>query len=132
MIELDEFDGYDYEELLRKWGLEEEKDRLCSAIYDLNELGVLSDWSERQDAAVIQLMIRYINEQCDWDVDGNCHLEENTRQDMLDFLDKLADGEYTNDGAAWMFRAIIHVSFNDYDDHEFVQWFCHCLPYMWN
>ena len=132
MIELDEFDGYDYEELLRKWGLVEEKVRLCTAIYDLNELGLISDWSELQDATVIQLMVQFINDNCEWDDDDNCHLDEDIRQDMLDFLDKLADGEYTSSENETMFRSVIHVSFNDMDDHGFVHWFCALLPYMWN
>jgi hypothetical protein len=131
MIESDDgFAGYDYEELIQRWGLGDEDTRLGNAIYDMMELGVMPNWAEKQDQATIALIVRHILDNCTYDENGDCTLAENVKSDMIGLIHALRANEWACESLIQMCIALEILS--GYDDHHgFVRWFCHCLPMLW-
>ena len=131
MIELYEgFAGYDYEELVERWGLKDEDTRLGNAIYDMMELGVMPDWAERQDETTTALIVRHILNNCTYDDNGDCKIDPAVKDDMLGLLYALRANEWSSDSMKNMCIALEILAGYD-DEHGFVRWFCHCLPMLW-
>jgi hypothetical protein len=115
------FKGHDYGELLDAFGLREEYDKAFDEHHDGNLDTYHLD---------IEMIVDYINDHVTT-VDGETHIEDSTRQHMVDFLSAIIGCEHTSRGDKNMFAAILWLSF-DSDDLCFWQWFVHCLPMMWN
>lgn len=125
-----DFKGYDYEELAERWGLKEEIQNLRDAVEFLDDLHIINDFcGDITDAVAVQVLTRFINDCCEW-IDGQCVLDQGIKDDIIEYLESMATHEYCTEGRAMRVVALMDVA-DDEDDHDFVQWFTHCLPLLW-
>lgn len=128
-----ELEGYDYEELIDKWGLRKKYKKLYKAISRLGEAGIISKeemFNLHEEAGEI-LITEYIIHSVSYD-QGNTSIDPDVRNDMLEILDKLSSHAVCSRGDADMYHAIATLGENPETTFEFYRWFVHCLPLMWN
>ena len=129
-----ELEGYDYEELIDKWGLRKKYDKLSKAIEKLEELAIISsdDTTDMQEELGQRLLTQYIGDAVTHDNDGNTFIDEDVHVDMLNFLDKLRNHSVCTPGDSEMYKVIKDMGIHKDTRFEFYRWFVHCLPLMWN
>lgn len=129
-----ELEGYDYEELIDKWGLRKKYKKLYKAIGSLNDLALISDdeMLEMHEEIGVRLLTKYIGDAVTHDDDGNTLIDPEVLTDMVMFLDKLWNHAVVSDGDAAMYQQIYQLAEKDETMFEFYRWFVHCLPLMWN
>jgi len=129
-----ELEGYDYEELIDKWGLRKKYKKLYKAIGELNSLAIISDGdiAEFQDELGWKILTQYIGDAVTHDNDGNTFIDKDVHQDMLDFLDKLSRHAVCSSGDVAMYQQIYTLGVTDGETFEFYRWFVNSLPLMWN
>ena len=130
----DELKGYDYEELIDKWGLRKKFKKLYKAIGELSSLALISDdeGMNMHEELGARLLTEYIGDAVTHDNDGNTFIDAAVHEDMLDFLERLRSHAVCSDGDALVYQAIIHLGEQDKTTFEFYRWFIHSLPLMWN
>ena len=129
-----ELKGYDYEELIDKWGLRKKYKKLYKAIGALNSLCAIDDdeMFRLHDELGQKLLTSYISDNVDTDDDGNTVIDPEVLTDMVMFLDKLWNHAVVSEGDAAMYQKIYELSEKDETMFEFYRWFIHSLPLMWN
>ena len=129
-----ELEGFDYEELIDKWGLRKKYKKQYKAIWNLNELALISDddMCEMHEGLGVRILTEYIGNAVTHDDDGNTMIDPLVHEDMLDFLEKLYSHSVCSAGDAMMYHSIISLSQQKETMFEFYRWFVHCLPLMWN
>ena len=129
-----ELKGYDYEELIDKWGLRKKYKKLYKAIGALNSLCAIDDdeMFRLHDELGQKLLTSYISDNVDTDDDGNTVIDPEVLTDMVMFLDKLWNHAVVSEGDAAMYQKIYELSEKDETMFEFYRWFVHSLPLMWN
>ena len=129
-----ELKGYDYEELIDKWGLRKKYKKLYKAIGALNSMALVSDDNmfEMHDKLGVRIVTEYIDNSVTHDEDGNTLIDPEVLTDMVMFLDKLWNHAVVSEGDAAMYQKIYELSEKDETMFEFYRWFIHCLPLMWN
>jgi len=129
-----ELEGYDYEELIDKWGLRKKYKKLYKAIGALNELALISDddMCDMHEGLGARILTEYIGNAVTHDDDGNTFIDPEVHEDMLDFLDKLSKHSVCSNGDMEMYQKIYSLGTVSEETFEFYRWFVHCLPLMWN
>jgi len=127
---IERFGGYDFEELLDEWDLRDEDTEIGNALYRMMELGCMTDWAEKQDEVTLRLMVKYINDHAYHDSNGDCTLDVRVKNDIRLFLLKLRNNQYASEGTIGACLFLDQLS-KSKDDHDFIRWFCHCLPMLW-
>ena len=129
-----ELKGYDYEELIDKWGLRKKYKKLYKAIGVLSDLNVINDdeMFRMHDELGHKILSLYIGENVDTDDDGNTTIDAEMLDDMLTFLHKLGEHAVVSPGDATMYRNIADLQADPRTMFEFYRWFIHSLPLMWN
>ena len=129
-----ELEGYDYEELIDKWGLRKKYKKLYIAISKLNDLMLVDDdeMMRLHDELGHKLITIHIADSVSTDSDGNTFIDPEVLTDMVMFLDKLWNHAVVSEGDAAMYQKIYELSEKDETMFEFYRWFVHCLPLMWN
>jgi len=129
-----ELEGYDYEELIDKWGLRKKYKKLYKATGVLNDLNIVNDdeMFRMHDDLGVRLLTEYIGNAVTHDSAGNTFIDEDVLGDMLTFLQKLRNHSAVSPGDAQMYRSIADLQSNPESMFEFYRWFVHCLPLMWN
>ena len=129
-----ELEGYDYEELIDKWGLRKKYKKLYKAIGKLNELALISDddMCDMHEGLGARILTEYIGNAVTHDDDGNTMIDPEVFEDMTEFLDKLISHAVCSEGDAAVYATIKYLAENDETMFEFYRWFVHCLPLMWN
>ena len=128
-----ELEGYDYEELIDKWGLRKKYKKLYKAIGKLNELAIISgdDMCDMHEGLGARILTEYIGDAVTHDDDGNTMIDPDTLDDMLRFLKMLKSHTVCSPGDSFMYDGIIDLA-SEKTMFEFYRWFVHCLPLMWN
>jgi len=129
-----ELEGYDYEELIDKWGLRKKYKKLYKAIGALNSLAIISDddMMEFHDELGWKILTQYIGDAVTHDNDGNTFIDPEVLTDMVMFLDKLCNHAVVSEGDAAMYQQIYQLADKDETMFEFYRWFVNSLPLMWN
>ena len=129
-----ELKGYDYEELIDKWGLRKKYKKLYKAIGALGSLSLMSDYdmTDMYENLGVRILTEYIGNAVTHDDDGNTMIDPDVLGDMVMFLDKLWNHSVVSDGDAAMYQHIYELAEKDETMFEFYRWFVHCLPLMWN
>jgi len=129
-----ELKGYDYEELIDKWGLRKRYKKLYKAIGELSSLALISDdeGMNMHEELGARLLTEYIGNAVTHDDDGNTAIDPEVLTDMVMFLDKLWNHAVVSEGDAAMYQKIYELSEKDETMFEFYRWFVHSLPLMWN
>ena len=129
-----ELEGYDYEELIDKWGLRKKYKKLYKAIGKLNELALISDddMCDMHEGLGARILTEYIGDAVTHDDDGNTMIDPDVLEDMLTFLDKLSGHAVCSEGDSTIYTTIRHLGRQHETMFEFYRWFVHCLPLMWN
>jgi len=130
----DELKGYDYEELIDKWGLRKRYKKLYKAIGALSALALISDddMIDMHEELGARILTEYIGDAVTHDNDGNTFIDPEVLTDMVMFLDKLWNHAVVSEGDNAMYQQIYELSEKDETMFEFYRWFVHCLPLMWN
>ena len=103
MIELDEFKGWDYEELAKRWDI---------------------------DTDAVALIKQHIMNSMVYDEDSAEMLDPGVKEDMLDFLGKLINEKDKHNYGGYIFVGLLLTA--QEDDATFAQYYCTLLPHMWN
>jgi len=129
-----ELEGYDYEELIDKWGLRKRYKKMYKAIGALGDLALISDEEMfvMRDGLGVRLLTEYIGDSVTHDDDGNTFIDKEVHEDMLDFLDALSSHSVCSQGDIDMYQSIAALGASPVTTFEFYRWFIHCLPVMWN
>ena len=129
-----ELEGYDYEELIDKWGLRKKYKKQYKAIGALNELALISDddMCDMHEGLGARILTEYIGNAVTHDDDGNTMIDPLVHEDMLDLLEKLCSHSVCSEGDAMVYQSIINLGEQKETMFEFYRWFVHCLPLMWN
>ena len=129
-----ELKGYDYEELIDKWGLRKKYKKLYKAIGELSSLALISDdeGMNIHEELGARLLTEYIGDAVTHDNDGNTFIDPDVLVDMQVFLDKLRRHAVVSKGDSIMYSTILGLSGNSETMFEFYRWFIHSLPLMWN
>ena len=129
----DELKGYDYEELIDKWGLRKKYKKLYRAIGELSSLALISDdeGMNIHDELGARLLTEYIGNAVTHDNDGNTFIDPEVLADMLEFLRMLKSHSVCSPGDSFMYDGIIDLA-SEKTMFEFYRWFIHSLPLMWN
>ena len=129
-----ELEGYDYEELIDKWGLRKKYKKLYKAIGALNELALISDddMCDMHEGLGARILTEYIGDAVTHDDDGNTMIDPLVHEDMLDFLAALSSHAVCSEGDSDVYATIRALGENPEKTFEFYRWFVHCLPLMWN
>ena len=130
----DELKGYDYEELIDKWGLRKKYKKLYKAIGELSSLALISDdeGMNIHEELGARLLTEYIGDAVTHDNDGNTFIDKEVHEDMLDFLAALSGHAVCSDGDRDVYATIRALGENPEKTFEFYRWFIHSLPLMWN
>jgi hypothetical protein len=75
------------------------------------------------------VLTRFVNDSCEW-IDGQCILDQDIKDDIIEFLEAIASHGFSSEGRVVRVISLMDVA-EDEDDHDFVQWFTHCLPLLW-
>ena len=103
MIELDEFKGWDYEELAERW--------------NINTDGV-------------ELVRQHITDAITWNDEAGCEvLDHRVKEDMLEFLHKLIESKAKHSYGEYIFVGLLLTAAEC--DITFAQYFCTLLSHMW-
>jgi len=129
-----EIEGYDYEELIDKWGLRKKYKKLYKAISSLEELGAISedDMLTMHDELGAKILTEYISNAVTHDNEGNTFIDPEVHEDMMKLLHSLINHAVCSQGDADMYQAIAALGMVPVTTFEFYRWFVHCLPLMWN
>ena len=129
-----ELEGYDYEELINKWGLRKKYKKLYKSIGKLNDLALISDddMCDMHESLGTSILTEYIGNAVTHDNDGNTFIDKEVHDDMFEFVDLLSRHAICSDGDMDMYQAIASLGLSPVTTFEFYRWFVHCLPLMWN
>jgi len=130
---MEELEGYDYEELIDKWGLRKKYKKLYKAIGALGSLSLMSDYdmTDMYENLGVRILTEYIGDAVTYDGDGNTLIDEDVFEDMLEFLKMLKSHAVCSPGDSFMYDGIIDLA-EEKTMFEFYRWFIHSLPLMWN
>ena len=102
MIELDEFKGWDYEELAAKWGISTDAE---------------------------ELIRQFIMDSLCFNNDNEEHLLPEVKTDMVEFLEALIKSKAKHNYGEYIFVGLMLTAAED--DSTFAKYFCTLLPHMW-
>ena len=131
---MEELEGYDYEELIDKWGLRKKYKKLYKAIGALDELALISgdESVDMHNELGVRLLTEYIGNAVTHDDGGNTVIDPDVLVDMQMFLDLLGKHAAVSKGDSIMYSTILGLSGSSKTMFEFYRWFIHSLPLMWN
>ena len=125
--------GYDYEELIDKWGLRKKYKKLYKAIESLAKLALISadDMTDMHEELGARILTEYIGDAVTHDNEGNTFIDPDVLDDMVEFLKMLKSHSVCSPGDSFMYDGIIDLA-SEKTMFEFYRWFVHSLPLMWN
>ena len=127
-----EFKGHDFEELLDCWGLKDDVKKIRDLLWELHQAGYHStdEWMDLIDNIAPDAIRDYI-ELCTNFYGPEVRIDEDVKEDMINFLDAVRRDTCCSEGERMMIGALIVVAKTEKCDMTFYWWFRNNVEAFW-